>query len=105
MIAPHLSDAWIYALRARTALNLAASASRSALSANGTVLLYSLTDNSLHAFTINHRHARPPLASVFATERVNALTFNASGTLVLTAGDKRDASRSAGRATSACSTS
>ena len=59
-----------------------------ALSGHGTVLLYSNADTSLHAFTINHRHAQQPLASIHAEERLNALTFNASGTMLLTAGAK-----------------
>eukprot|EP00966_Prymnesium_polylepis_P274160 6333561-Prymnesium_polylepis.2 len=58
------------------------------MSGHGAVLLYSLADTSLHAFTINQRHAQPPLASVLADERLNALAFNASATLLLTAGDK-----------------
>lgn len=56
-----------------------------ALSIGGLVLLYSSADTSLHAFTINHRLAQPPLASVVASERINALIFNASGTLALCA--------------------
>ena len=59
-----------------------------ALSGSGQVLLYSPTDHSLHSFTINHRHAQPPLAMVCTEERLSALTFNASGKLVLTAGEQ-----------------
>ena len=55
---------------------------------SGHVLLYSLFDQSLHAFTVNHRHKQHPLASVSTGERLSAITFNTTGKLVLTAGEK-----------------
>ena len=58
-----------------------------ALSASGGLVLYSLADNSLHSYTINHMHGQPPLASARAGERLSALCFSAAGDILFSAGD------------------
>lgn len=58
-----------------------------ALSSAGAVVLYARADNSLHVFTINHRHGQPPLASTSTGERLSTLRFSATGDVLFTAGD------------------
>jgi hypothetical protein len=58
-----------------------------ALSSVGLVALYSHTDQTLHATTINLRHDAPPLASATAGERLSALLYARSASVLLTAGD------------------
>jgi hypothetical protein len=58
-----------------------------ALGATGWIALCSLTDRTIHACSLNHRHGQPPRASVDAGEKLAAMCFTAAGELLLTAGD------------------
>ena len=58
-----------------------------ALGGAGVVVLYSLSDLTLHATTINHRAGEKPLASADACERLSALVLSGGGDALFTAGD------------------
>jgi WD40 repeat protein len=57
------------------------------LSPCGHVAQYSLSDGVLHALTINHRHAQPPLASVRLGERLHALLYTRGAEALLHCGE------------------
>jgi WD40 repeat protein len=59
-----------------------------ALSAVGTLVLYSRTDHILHALTINHRGQQPPLASTGAGERLHAIAFDSTNDVLISAGER-----------------